>query len=54
MNETHANASLDTELHQLSIYNEMRQRNQLTEMYRHVFNVLGSIISCCGIVGKCF
>ena len=51
MNETHTNGSLDAELQQLSILNEMRQRNQMTEMYRHVFNVLGSIISVCGIIG---
>ena len=51
MNETHTNGSLDAELQQLSIYNEMRQRNQMTEMYRHMFNVLGSIISVCGIIG---
>ena len=53
MNETANNSSsFDIELHQLSIYNEMRQSNQTIELYRHFFSVLGSIVSICGILGN--
>lgn len=54
MNETLNQTSLGLEFHQLNIYNEVREKNQRAETYRHILSVLGSILSLFGIIGKYF
>ena len=45
------NASAD-DFHQIDIYNEMKEQNRLIETYRHIFGILGSLVSVIGIFGK--
>lgn len=47
------NASAD-DFHQIDIYNEMKEQNRLIESYRHLFGILGSLVSVFGIFGKIF
>jgi hypothetical protein len=61
LNETLNELSNDTifetianDFHQTNIYNEMKDRNQLIEYNRHIFGVLGSLVSVIGIFGKSF
>ena len=40
------------DLPQIHIYNEMRDKNNVAENYRHFLGVLGSLISVVGVFGK--
>ena len=44
--------NLTNSFNQIMIYNEMKQENKITETYRHVFVILGTIFSIVGVFGK--
>ena len=50
-NDSENNSLFENSFHQIDIYNEMRRHNKV-ESYRHVFGVMGALISIFGIFGK--
>lgn len=47
-----ATFNLTNNFDQIMIYNEMKQENKITETYRHVFVILGTLFSIVGVFGK--
>lgn len=52
VNESAIVFEIDNDYLQNQIYNEVRRNNSFLELWRHVFGILGCLISLFGIVGK--